>query len=801
MFPDQSSSMPSTSVSSHGRLESIAFYTLLVTVILAPLAFLPTQYIATDLVKAVIIAAGTLISAAIYLVIAIKERTLTLPSKAISWTALLIAVSLIASAIVSGSPDRSFFGKGFEATTVSFILMLFVAAWVAFNAIRQRAERAIVLYIGFIASFIVLYLFHALRVIFGQGFASFGILNNLNSTVLGNWYELGIFALCISLIMMAALIFLPLSRARRIAYSALLIVAGIGAFLINSNVAWLSFAIISFGMSVHLFSKTPRTGNGLSGFVRRISWLPAISFVIAVIMAWQGVSIAGPIIKKMQMQNFELALPWQMTLDVASGSAKSNLLFGVGPNRFSQAFLANKPDGINQSDAWGVEFNYGFGWLPSFVVTEGLIGIVLWIVFLIVFGWLGYRSLRRLPEESHKRFIIVSSYSAAAFLWIVSVLYVPSHSLLLYMFVLTGIWAGASTAYGSLSSVVWKPVSLGKGAKLMMPALIALIVIAGLWGFVYAKKTIALYYFGTGIKEFTVTNDPVKADAAFSTALHFDSADIYWQGRSEAMLGEANNLLSSASSATSTAAAQNIVANVGALINQAATFAQKAIAYDPTNYYNYVSVARVSEAATTLKMQNGYENAVKSYSTAIALNPQNPSLYLNLAHLQASQNKLDDALKTIGSSLQVKNNYLDAIFLLSQVEAAKGNLKDAITAAQVAIQINPSNPLFFFQLGLLAYNNKDYAGAALALAQAVKLQPDYANAQYFLGLADVQLNKTSDAIVQFEQLYATNPDSQEVAFILSNLKAGKSPFTNAQPPVTSAPEKRSALPIKEKVRK
>jgi len=53
------------------------------------------------------------------------------------------------------------------------------------------------------------------------------------------------------------------------------------------------------------------------------------------------------------------------------------------------------------------------------------------------------------------------------------------------------------------------------------------------------------------------------------------------------------------------------------------------------------------------------------------------------------------------------------------------------------------------------------------------------------------------AIGLFEELKVSNPDSQEVEFILTNLKAGKSPFANAQPPITSTPEKRQTPPVKE----
>jgi tetratricopeptide (TPR) repeat protein len=116
----------------------------------------------------------------------------------------------------------------------------------------------------------------------------------------------------------------------------------------------------------------------------------------------------------------------------------------------------------------------------------------------------------------------------------------------------------------------------------------------------------------------------------------------------------------------------------------------------------------------------------------------------------------------------------------------------------MAISINTQSPLLYFQLGLLQYTDKDYASAAKSLESAVALQPDYANAKYFLGLSYARLGENQKAVEQFKKLAETNPENQEISFILTNLEAGKSPFADAKPPVTPNPEKRSSLPVKEK---
>lgn len=780
------------------RLESTAFYIFLATIVLAPLAFLPTTYIVIDIVKTVIIAVGTLLSAVLYGILAYKKRSLVLPSRGVFWTGILVAISLLISSFVSTHLGKSFFGQGFEINTASFMLVLFVAGVVAFTIIQYRSQRTLAIYVSMTVPFIILALLHILRFIFGQSFLSLGILSNMTNTIVGTWYDLASYALVIVFITLSALIFLPLTRRVKGIYWLILLVSLILAFLINSAHVWFASAVTLLGLTIYLTNTRPRpVGGAIVSYLKRLAWLPFVFFVIAALLSWKGVYIAGPTITKIDAVYNTLTLPWQMTLDVDAGAIKDNPVFGVGPNHFGQAYLTYKPISVNSTYAWNAEFNYGFSLLSTFIATQGIVGIIVWILFFILVCVAAIRTLRNLPSDPHSRFTAVSSLSVAFFLLIMMAISVPSHSLLLYACISIGIGLSVGATSGALKAYMIAP-RMGTKSRGIFGVVILLLVIIGLvWSVVYIKDTVAFAYFGSGVKALTVKNDPAAADALFSKAQSLNTLDIYFQARAEAGILKANQLIATVNQNTPASTSQAVLDQVVATANTAIKYAQSAIAYDPTNYYNYVSEARISELALSVRMDKAYENAVKLYTKAISINPLNPTLYLNLARLQASQNKLDESLQTLGASLQVKNNYLDAIFLLSQVEAAKGNLKDAIIAAQVATQINPQNAILFFQLGLLQYNNRDYQAAAQAFESALKIQPDYANVQYFLGLSYIRLNKISDAMNQFTLLSKTNPDNQEVAFILTNLQSGKSPFADAKPPITPTPEKRSSLPIKE----
>ena len=212
-------------------------------------------------------------------------------------------------------------------------------------------------------------------------------------------------------------------------------------------------------------------------------------------------------------------------------------------------------------------------------------------------------------------------------------------------------------------------------------------------------------------------------------------------------------------------------------------------------------LGRVYEAITPLNIEGAYESAKAAYEQALTQNPRSPAILLTLARLEVAKKDNAKARENIARALREKGNYTEAIFLLAQIEAAEGNIKAAISSVEAASVIAPSDPSIFFQLGLLRFNDKDYRGAAGALERSVALSPTYANAKYFLGLSYEKLNRATDAITQFSDLQKTNPDNAEIKLILSNLKAGRPPFSNVTPPLDDKPEKRAKLPVEEKQRK
>ncbi len=796
--PDTKNSETKTTTSSSKKIkfETISLYAFLTCVLFSPLVFFPSLYAPLDLVKTVFLSILILISAIAYVLSILKNKATLLPRSALAYVSIGIIISMLISSVLSAHFSKTFMGQGFEMGTMSFIFLMFLSSFLVNRMVMKDREVVFKIYTAILISFIVLAIFHIIRLFGGAGILSLGFLSTLTSTPLGKWYDLASLAGVAGLLSFLGMKFLPLGKNLKGILIVALVVCGSVLFVINFSLVWyaLAFVLLCFG----IYEYVTKTRDSMKGIMSRISIFTLILFIIAITCAWKGDVLSVSLTRSLKIEYGEAILPWQLTLDVTSDTLKESPFFGAGSNRFGFQYLRFKPLEVNQTPFWNSEFSSGYATLPTFVATQGFIGLILWCLFFIFFVRDGIRALRK-ASDSLKTFLTTSSFFTASFLWIVSLTYIPSHVIIFLTFVFTGICTAVALGDGA-SGVVFARISRYKKFSPVFSAIAGILLI--IWLGAYGKTSVAVSYFQKGIKELNVNSAVDVAQKDFEKALFWNTSDIYYQALSEINILKINALTQDLqNSSTQNPGApldQKKVEQVVSLANQALGYTKSAEKLDSSNYYNYISEARISEIAASLKIPKAYENAKNSYLNALKTNPYNPAIYLNLARLEASQNKLIDAEQYVGKALQLKQNYTEAVYLLSQVQVANGQLKDAITSAKVATEITPTEAILFFQLGILEYNDKNYSDAVTALEKAVSLNAQYANAKYFLGLSYARLGRNEDAILQFEDLAKTNADNKEVVFILSNLKAGKSPFTDVKPPIDNKPEKRKTLPVVEK---
>ena len=131
----------------------------------------------------------------------------------------------------------------------------------------------------------------------------------------------------------------------------------------------------------------------------------------------------------------------------------------------------------------------------------------------------------------------------------------------------------------------------------------------------------------------------------------------------------------------------------------------------------------------------------------------------NRGDFQAAESALRAALSR-DSNLGVARNYLGNIFL------KQNRLDAAIQEYGEAIRLNPDLAEAYYNLGLALHKQEQNEAAITAYRQALVVEPTMANAQYNLGLALYQQGRKEEAIAAYEQSIHLDKDNANAYFNL-----------------------------------
>ena len=807
-------------------LDRIARWSIFASFFLLPIFAIPSASVPFGFSKTALFIILTALAGGLWAIARLRDGEISFPRTSLFPILLaLVAVSAV-STLASGAVSLSWSGAFFDVGSLLFFISLAVFLFL-YAALVRSAEQVFYAYILFFVSAGILALFHLIRFIGGPDMLSFGFFTAPTSTLLDRWNDLGVFFGAVAVFTLATVEFVKVRAELRAFLLAALALSLVILAVVNFTLVWLLVGIFSMVFLVYLISfkhmsragfedvrssiatrgaeepiagegegtkETPRAPAAAPVLPRKIPLISLSVFACSVIFVLFGGPLGNQISGRLNIVAFDARPSFSATLSTAKETFKNAPFFGAGPNMFTRQWLANKPLGANQTIFWNTDFSSGVGYLPTMLVTVGILGAVAWLAFLAWYAWLGLRFILSLSADKVMRYLVGASFLTSLFLWCVLFFYSAGAVVLALTFAFTGLSLAALSCAGALQR---KAFDFSKSPALSFSGVLGLILFtlgcaAVLYG--VGNRFASAVLYGDGVRAANEKGDAEEAERFISRAAERVPLDIYFRSLAEVSLVQMNSLLSKATEQNADATREAFQLALG----RAVEYGRSATARDAGNYANWLSLGRVYEAVVPLKIGGAYENARGAYEEALRLNPKNPAITLSIARLEAAKGDNTRAREFIAQSLQLKPNYTEAIFFLSQVEVQEGNIKDAIQSVEAAIVFAPNDPSLRFQLGLLKYNEKDFRGAADAFARAVALNENYANARYFLGLSYERLNRDSEAVAQFEWLVKTNSDNKEVSLILGNLKAGRAPFADARPPVDEKPEKRTALPVTEK---
>lgn len=768
------------------NFDQLSFYAILLLVFLAPIFFLPTFNLSLDVNKGALLTVLGTSAFFFWLIQRLKDAKFVFPKSAVLGGLVLVSLAFLLASALSPVPSQSFAGLGFEVGTFSFILLLSLVAFLS-SMFFQVKKMADAFYATFFISILVLFAYQALRFVWlSSGLPGAEFFLSLPPNLAGKWTDL---ATLFGLSAILSLVKLELSEEADGKKNFLHAVWGISIFsLIATNFSLLWIVVGLFALIVLVYGMS--FGVSEEGGVKQRK-VPAASFatvIIALFFILSGNLVTAPLFSFFGIPLETIAPSWSDTGSIIKNTLSEHPLAGVGPNRFGIEWQLLKPADVNVTTMWAVDFNATAGLVPTFVITTGVAGLLAFTLLFLAFLYAGVTSVFMQKSVRPHHSLRVLSFLGSAYVWVIAVLYVPNIAVLIFAFLLTGVFVGSLAEGKYVANYRLSFLEDPRVGFVSMLLLILLIMSSLAGGYVMFQKFISIVHYQQG-RVLASSGDFLGAEQKIVQAIRLNQHDEYLRFLAEVNVAELSGLVQNADAKNEAARA-----NIQAVAQIAVENALRATTFDGANYLNWFTLGGVYQALMPIGEKDKlYESAKSAYEKARELAPTNPSLLLALARLEIAHEDVKKAKEYIGNALTMKGNYTEAVFLLSQIQASEGNLKDAISSAEIASFISPNDSGVFLQLGLLKYENKDYRGSVTAFERVLALNPNYANAKYFLGLAYQKVGEKNKALDIFYELEKNNPDNEEVKRVLRTLEgSGTLPESDDEPL-----EEGKQLPIKE----
>ena len=754
--------------------EKVVKYSIYILVGLMPILFLPWTSDVLDFNKQAALIVFVFIALFAWLLKTLISGKFKLNLNKINIGVLALFLTYVASTIFSLDKYGSFWGwPRITAEGLLTVVSLAILYFLTSTALSKKEIFTSVI-IFFCSALIAV--FYGLLQLLGIFIVPFSFLKSTSFNTIGLPGGLGVFA---AVLLPLAIILEAISSNKwlKIIYGIGLVLITALFIVINYSTIWWVVLAGSFVLIAFLIVRKDI-------FDLRWLTLPMFFLVLALFFIFLSPQIAVP------ARPIEVNLNQQSTFEIALKTLRQNPITGSGPGTFIYDFSKHKIASFNQGDLWNLRFSAGASKFLTLLATIGILGT---ICFLALIGAVIFYGVKLFASKEEKDKLegdnnlplvaigVFASLIAGIFMFF---LYNSNLSLdFLFFFLLAsfaGLYAGSEKEY-KLSSSSFLTLGFTFLASLFFIFGLGLLFLQG-------QRYIAEVNYYIGSSEFSAGQIDKGMTRIEGAVKMNPDLDLYLTDLSQIYLSKLDAVVNdkSLSDADKSTKAQ-------LFINNSINAGKMATDLNPNNVSNWSIRGYVYQNLIPLKVAGMDEWAIKAYESAIALEPTNPYYPTQIGLVYMAKEDFASAMDQFNKAVQLKSDYAPARYQIAMVYQAQGKADEELKALEDATKYASNDVGLAFQIGLVHYQEKDYKNATVAFQRAISLSPNYSNALYFLGLSYSQLGKNSDAILAIQKVVDLNPDNSDVAKVLSNLKAGKSPLdgigtqTPAQAPITETP--------------
>ena len=162
--------------------------------------------------------------------------------------------------------------------------------------------------------------------------------------------------------------------------------------------------------------------------------------------------------------------------------------------------------------------------------------------------------------------------------------------------------------------------------------------------------------------------------------------------------------------------------------------------------YTQLSSVQYHQRAYEAHQRGEYESAIADYREAIRINPNDANIYYNRGTAKYHLGQYEFAITDFDEAIRINQD--DARFYNNRGLANNhlGEYESAIADFNEAIRINPNDVYFRYHRGLTNNNLAEYESAIADFDEAVHINPNYAEAFYQRGLAKFYLGQHEETV-------------------------------------------------------
>ncbi|KAK2149545.1 hypothetical protein LSH36_447g03000 [Paralvinella palmiformis] len=170
---------------------------------------------------------------------------------------------------------------------------------------------------------------------------------------------------------------------------------------------------------------------------------------------------------------------------------------------------------------------------------------------------------------------------------------------------------------------------------------------------------------------------------------------------------------------------------------------------------------------------NRSEEAEEQYLTALRYEDDNPDLYYNLGVIYLERGKKAEAFHQFETALRHNPNHKQALFNSAVLRQEIGDPKlrpEAYKRLHQLIKEEPKNEKIYFNLGMLAMDDKKYVDARSWFDKAIEIKEDFRSALFNTALMlNHDLKQPLAAIPYLEQLLKHYPDHTKGLILMGDI--------------------------------